>query len=106
VTALTNLPDGTLLDISTTDQGTCCPPVEDSRISFETEDGACYGLVGTAPSGTTFEATITARPDLDQMVFRGPMTQGEEPTPLKQPPDVIAELGQGFTNLMGDQVWE
>lgn len=29
VTALTNLPDGTLLDISTTDEGTCCLPVEE-----------------------------------------------------------------------------
>lgn len=38
VTALTNLPDGTLLDISTTDEGTCCPPVEDSKISFTTQD--------------------------------------------------------------------
>ena len=47
VTALTNLPEGTLVDISTTNEGTCCLLVEDSRIIFTTQDSACYGSSGS-----------------------------------------------------------
>ena len=105
VTALTNLPDGTLLDISTTDEGTCCPPVKDSKITFETQDTACYGYVGTAPSGTSFEATLTAKPDFEPWMIPGGMTEDAQKAP-EQPPDVLAALGQGFANLTGDQVQE
>ena len=71
VTALTNLPEGTLVDISTTNEGTCCLPVEDSRIIFTTQDSACYGVVGQQPNGTTFDVTITAKPDFELWILPG-----------------------------------
>ncbi len=104
VTALTNLPDGTLVDISTTDVGTCCPAVENSKITFTTQDSACYGFVGEVPSGTTFDATITARPDWEPYILPGPVSQ--EPKAPEQPSDVLAALGPGFRDLSGDQVQE
>jgi hypothetical protein len=106
VTALTNLPDGTLLDISTTDMGTCCPSVEDSTITFTTQDGACYDFVGDVRSGTTFDVTITAKPSFEPWIVPGGgvTADGEEPQAPQQPPDVLAELGPGFENLTGDQV--
>src|SRR5438105_2252206 len=36
VTASTNLPDGTLVSIDTTDEGTCCPAVKDGTITVST----------------------------------------------------------------------
>jgi hypothetical protein len=103
VTALTNLPDGTLLDISTTDEGTCCPPVADSRISFTTQDSACYGYVGQQPREPTFDVTITTRPDFEPWVLPGAAPTSQPP---QQPDSVIRVLGQRFENLSGDQVQE
>jgi hypothetical protein len=97
VTALTNLPDGTLVDISTTDEGTCCLPVKDSKIAFTTQDSACFGFVGQEPSGTTFDATITAKPDFEPWVVPGPFD--EDPKPPQQPDRVLRILGQRFENL-------
>ena len=77
VTALTNLPDGTLLDISTTNEGTCCLPVADSKISFKTQDSACYGFVGQQPRESSFDVTITTRPDFEPWVFPGPAPTSE-----------------------------
>jgi len=104
VTALTNLPDGTLVDISTTNEGMCCLPVEDSKITFTTQDSACYGFVGQQPSGPMFDVTITARPDFEPWVVRGPLE--EDPEPPEQPDSVIRVLGPRFENLSGDQVRE
>ncbi len=104
VTALTNLPEGTLVDISTTDEGTCCVPVKDSTITFTTQDGACYGMVGQHPSGTIFDATITARPSFEPWIVPGPMTADEEPKAPEQPPSVLQTLGHDFQDLSGDQV--
>jgi len=102
VTALTNLPEGTLVDISTTNEGTCCLPVEDSRIAFETQDSACYGVVGQQPSGRTFDVTITAKPDFEPWILPGAM--GEDPEPPQQPDSVLRILGADFENLTGDRV--
>jgi hypothetical protein len=101
VTALTNLPDGTLLDISTTNEGTCCPPVADSKISFTEQDSACYGFVGQPPSGAAFDVTITTRPDFGPWVIPGPVQASKPP---QQPESVLRILGQRFQNLSGDQV--
>jgi hypothetical protein len=102
VTALTNLPEGTLLDISTTNEGTCCLPVEDSRIIFTTQDSACYEVVGQPPNGTTFDVTITAKPDFEPWILPGAI--GGDPEPPQQPDSVLRVLGSGFENLSGDQV--
>ncbi|HEY3211781.1 MAG TPA: hypothetical protein VGL16_01050 [Actinomycetota bacterium] len=103
VTALTNLPDGTLLGISTTDEGSCCPQVKDSKITFTTQDGACYGFVGQQAEGTTFDVTITARPSFEPWIVPGP---GPSPKAPEQPDSVIDILGRDFDNLSGDQVQE
>src|SRR5436190_601802 len=76
VVVTTNLPEGTRVEISTTDEGSCCPQVEGGRIVVETEDSSCYGPVGHAANSTGFEATVTARPDLDTLVFPGPVMPG------------------------------
>jgi hypothetical protein len=101
VTALTNLPDGTLLDVSMTDMGSCCLPLEDSRVTFETQDSACFGFVGQHPDGTSFDVTITAKPDFEPWVVPGPAT---DTSPPQQPESVLRILGSGFENLSGDQV--
>jgi hypothetical protein len=100
VTALTNLPDGTLLDITTTDEGTCCIPVKDSKIRFTTQDGACYGLIGQHPEGSTFDVTITAKPSFEPWIIPGP---GPSPKAPQQPDSVVDVLGRDFDNLSGDQ---
>jgi hypothetical protein len=101
VTALTNLPDGTLLDILTTNDGMCCLPVEDSRIIFTTQDSSCYGFVGEPPRGTSFDVTITAKPDFEPWVVPG---IGGSSDPPRQPDSVLGTLGQRFEHLSGDQV--
>lgn len=103
VTALTNLPDGTRLGISTRDEGSCCLPVKDSKISFTTQDGACYGFVGQHAEGTTFDVTITARPSFEPWIVPGPGPSQKAP---QQPDSVIDILGRDFDNLSGDQVQE
>jgi hypothetical protein len=102
VTALTNLPDGTLLGISTTDEGSCCPPVKDSKITLTTQDSACYGFVGQQAEGTTFDVTITARPSFEPWIVPGL----PDPKAPQQPDSVIQLLGRDFDNLSGDQVQE
>lgn len=104
VRALTNLPEGTLLDVSTTDMGTCCLPVEASMITFETQDSACFGFVGQHPNGTTFDVTVTAKPDFEPWVVPGPA--GGDDGPPQQPDSVLDILGADFENLSGDQVQE
>lgn len=103
VIALTNLPDGTRLDISTTNEGTCCPQVADSRISFTQQDSACYGFVGQPPKGAAFDVTITTKPDFGPWVIPGPAQASKPP---QQPESVLRILGQRFENLSGDQVRE
>lgn len=100
VTAITNLPDGTLLDISTTNDGMCCLPVERSEITFTTQDSSCYGFVGQAPEGTSFDVTITAKPDFEPWVVPGPGPSD----PPRQPDSVLGALGQRFEHLSGEQV--
>jgi hypothetical protein len=102
VTALTNLPDGTLLDITTTDEGTCCIPVKDSKIRFTTQDGACYGLIGQHPEGSTFDVTITAKPSFEPWIISG-VGPGPSPKAPQQPDSVVDVLGRDFDNLSGDQ---
>jgi hypothetical protein len=103
VTAVTNLPDGTLVSISTTDEGSCCPAVRDGTIAVSTSDGSCYALVGAAGSSSGFSVTITAKPDFLPWVVSGPLS-GSPPPPPQQPASVLAILGQRFENLSGDQV--
>jgi hypothetical protein len=100
VTALTHLPSGTLLDISTTNEGTCCLPVEDSTITFTTQDSSCFGFVGQPPRATSFEVTITAKPDFEPWGVLGPGPSD----PPEQPDSVLNALGQRFEHLSGDQV--
>jgi hypothetical protein len=99
-TALTNLPDGTRLDISTTNEGTCCPQVENSQISVTTQDGDCYGFLGEQPSGRSFDVTMTAKPDFEPWSVPGP---GDSTAP-QQPEGVLRVLGTHFEKLSGDQV--
>jgi hypothetical protein len=102
VTAATNLPNGTLVSISTTDEGTCCPAVKDGTIAVTTSDGSCYALVGAAGSSSGFTVTITAKPDFLPWVVIGPGPGNTNPP--QQPASVLAILGQHFENLSGDQV--
>jgi hypothetical protein len=101
VSVATNLPDGTLVSISTTDEGSCCPAVKDGTITVTTSDGSCYGLVGTAATSDDFSVTITARPDFLPWVVPGP---GPGSKPPQQPASVLSILGQHFENLSGEQV--
>ena len=102
ITAVTNLPDGTLIAISTTTEGICCPPVRDSRITFTIQDQACYGSVGEHPGASTFDVTITTKPDFEPWVVPGP---GLSEAPL-QPDSVLRLLGPRFERLSGEQVRE
>jgi hypothetical protein len=102
VAALTNLPDGTLVSIQTTNEGTCCPAVEEGRIDLTTSDGTCYGLVGAIGTSTGFEVTIIARPDID-LQMPGPFDGGDWEPP-EQPEAVLATLGERFEHLTGNQV--
>ncbi len=104
LTATTNLPEGTRLDISTTDEGSCCPPVEDGRIAISTQNSACYGPVGAAGNSPGFSVTVTARPDIDTFVFPGPMRPGGQSHQMEQPDSVFRVLGENFERLTGDQV--
>ena len=108
VTALTNLPDGTLVSITTTNEGSCCPPVKDGKITFTTQDSSCYGLVGAPLSVPGFTETITARPDIESIGILGPAIGpgGDTWQPPEQPEAVLRILGQHFENLSGDQVVE
>jgi hypothetical protein len=101
LTAITNLPDGTLLSISGGDW-TCCPPVKDGGIVVTAGNQTCYGMVGDAGNSPGFDVEITARPDTGSLIFPGPMT-GSSSAP-KQPPSVLEVLGPNFENLTGDQV--
>lgn len=100
VTALTNLPEGTLVSIHTTNEGSCCPPVENGRIVFTTQDNSCYGPVGAMSSDRGFTETITAQSDFVRLRVAGPI----DSKPPEQPASVLAVLGQHFENLSGDQV--
>jgi hypothetical protein len=107
VTATTNLPDGTRVEISTTDEGSCCPQVDGGRILVQTQNSSCYGSVGSAANSPGFDATITARPDLDTLVFPGPAGPGRgSGVKTEQPDSVVAVLGEHFERLTGDQVVE
>lgn len=102
VTAVTNLPDGTLLQISTSTTGICCPPVEGGEVTFDTQDSSCFGMAGDIPDGGTFEVTITARPSFEGFPSTG--LAGESQDPPEQPEAVLLALGQSFENLSGAQV--
>lgn len=109
VVATTNLPDGTRVEISTTDEWSCCPQVEGGRIVVETDDSSCYGPVGDAANSTGFEATVTVRPDLDTLYFPGPVAPGGDSgsgVKNEQPQSVVHVLGPNFERLSGDQVVE
>jgi hypothetical protein len=99
VTAITNLPDGTLLSISTTNEGSCCRPVKDGKIAISTQNSACYGLVG-AGNSPGFTVEITAQPDSGGQSLTGP-SNAKSP---EQPVGVLDILGRHFENLSGDQV--
>ncbi len=107
VTATTNLPEGTRLQISTTDEGSCCPQVKGGQVIVETQNSACFGHVGGAADSPGFDATITARPDLDTLAFSGPAMPGGDGSSgprSEQPASVVRELGEHFEHLAGDQV--
>jgi hypothetical protein len=100
MTAITNLPEGTLVGWNAGDTGTCCPPVSDGKIVMTFGDSSCYGPVGDVGNSPGFDVEITARPDTGDLKFIGPGTNG----PPEQPPSVIDVLGPHFENLTGDQV--
>jgi hypothetical protein len=100
LTALTNLPDGTLVEVSAGDAGTCCPPVKNGSIDVAAGNQSCYGPVGDAANSPGFDVEITVRPDTDRLVFPGPGQAG----PPRQPQSVLDVLGPHFENLTGDQV--
>jgi hypothetical protein len=108
ILALTNLPDGTLIEISTTDDSTegatCCPPVRDSKVVISTQDYGCYGFVGQGLVGESIDVTITTKPDFEPWVGHGPIGQPRDPP--QQPDSVVRILGDGFENLSGPQVRE
>jgi hypothetical protein len=104
LTAITNLPEDTLLSISGGDEGTCCPPVKDGGIVVTAGNQTCYGPVGDAANSPGFDVEITARPDTDSLIYPGPIS-GSSSGP-KQPPSVLDVLGPNFETLTGDQVVE
>jgi hypothetical protein len=102
LTALTNLPEGTLVGWNGGDTGTCCPAVKDGKIVMTFSNPSCYGPVGDAANSTGFTVEITARPDTSSLIFPG---LGSPPAQA-QPPSVLDVLGPHFENLTGDQVVE
>jgi hypothetical protein len=99
ITAITNLPDGTLMSISTTNEGSCCPPVKDGKLVISTQNSACYGFVG-AGNSPGFTAEVTAQPDFRPWAAPG----ASNAKPPEQPVGVLDILGRHFENLSGDQV--
>jgi hypothetical protein len=102
LTAITNLPDGTLLSMYGGDEGTCCPPVKDGGIVVTAGNQTCYGPVGDAANSPGFDVEITARPDTGSLIFPG-LSASTSSAPT-QPPSVLDVLGPNFENLTGDQV--
>lgn len=106
IVAETNLPEGTIVWIATTNGGSCCPPVENGTIAYTTQNTSCFGLVGNTANGAPFAVTITVQREFD-VQFPGPMSFGEEESgPQVQPDSVLAVLGEDFEHLTGDQVVE
>lgn len=106
IVAQTNLPEGTLVWITTTSGGSCCPAVEHGAIVYTTQNSTCFGLVGDTADSEGFDLTITVQREFD-IQFPGPMLAGEgESGPQVQPDSVLAVLGEDFEHLTGDQVVE
>jgi hypothetical protein len=97
VTVLTNLPDGTLLDVSGGDLGAYAA-VKDGRTLVTALNGSCDGPVD-ALNSPGFKVEVTARPVPLQPIGLGGRT-------AKQPQSVLDVLGQHFENLTGDEVVE
>jgi hypothetical protein len=101
VTALTNLPDGTLLDITTTDEGTWLHPGEGLEDHVHHAGRRLLRLRRAASEGSTFDVTITAKPSFEPWIIPGP---GPSPKAPQQPDPVVDVLGRDFDNLSGDQI--
>ena len=99
VTAITNLPEGTLVAISTSTTGICCLPVEAGEVSFATQDSSCFGMVGDTPDDLTFDVSIAAKPSFEPWSIPGPVP---DTGPPEQPAAVVSELGDDFGRLSGD----
>jgi hypothetical protein len=107
IVALTNLPDGTLYSVDTSESGSCCPDVKDGQIVLHESNNSCYGLVGAIGNSPGLSVTITTAPDIGQGVRPGPMVPGDGGwQPPHQPDSVLQILGDHFENLSGDQVVE
>lgn len=117
VVATTNLPDGTLLQVSngvsgstpdsepTSSGGSCCPPVSDGEFTTTNiENSSCYGLIGATANSPGLTVTLTALPEFN-FIPMGPLGDNDYEPP-KQPQSVLDVLGQDFENLTGDQVVE
>jgi hypothetical protein len=96
----TNLPDGTLYQISGGSGGTCCPGVKNGTITLDwLQDPSCNGLVGDVGNAPDFSITVTIAPRFN-VTFEGIRVP---PVP-KQPTSVTDVLGIHFENLTGQQV--
>ncbi len=105
IVALTNLPDGTLYSVDTSESGSCCPAVKDGQIVLHESNNSCYGRVGAIGNSPGLSVTITAGLDIGQGVRPGPMIPGDGGwEPPHQPDSVLRILGDHFQNLSGDQV--
>ena len=102
VTALTNLPDGTLLDISTTNEGTCCLPVANSKDQLHDSGLRLLRVRREATSRPDIRRDDHDRPDFEPWAIPGPVST----EPPQQPDSVLRILGQRFEHLSGDQVQE
>jgi hypothetical protein len=114
VVATTNLPDGTLMNVSdeVLDDGadsepistgsSCCPAVSEGQFTTTIDNSSCYGLVGATANSSGLTVTLTASPELP-----GAMSVpfgDDDYEPPRQPHSVKEILGDHFENLSGTQV--
>lgn len=113
----TNLPDGTRIavadhtlesDPSQDPQrsgNSCCPSIKDGEFAVTVENGSCYNLVGSTGNSWGFDLTLTASPDLPQIIGEPIVVGSSEAVDQRgQPRSVFDILGPHFEHLSGDQV--
>jgi hypothetical protein len=111
ILATTNLPEGTLLQVSnsilgspgsepSSGGGSCCRGVSDGQFTTTIGNSSCNGLVGATANSSGLIVTLTASPQVH--VWGVPF--GSDYEPPRQPQSVIDVLGKDFENLSGDQV--
>jgi hypothetical protein len=114
VVATTNLPDGTLLQVSngvlgptpdsapSSSGGSCCPAVSEGQFTTTIDNSSCYGLVGATANSSGLTMTLTASPNPPGA--KSVPFGDDDYKPPRQPQSVIDVLGKDFENLSGGQV--